>query len=97
MTTAPPTAIKRQDDGVLITWEAGSAPVLIPARPLRLSCPCAECVEEMTGVPLLKPERVAADIRPAQLELVGSYALRVRWSDGHATGLFTWAKLREWG
>jgi DUF971 family protein len=95
MTTAPPTAIKRQDDGVLITWEAGSAPVLIPARPLRLSCPCAECVEEMTGVPLLKPERVPADIRPAQLELVGSYALRVRWSDGHATGLYTWVALRR--
>ena len=95
MTTAPPTAIKRQDDGVLITWEAGSAPVLIPARPLRLSCPCAECVEEMTGVPLLKPERVSADIRPAQLELVGSYALRVRWSDGHATGLYTWEALRR--
>ncbi len=97
MTTAPPTAIKRQDDGVLITWEAGSAPVLIPARPLRLSCPCAECVEEMTGVPLLDPKRVADDIRPVVLELVGSYALRVRWSDGHGTGLYTWGTLRRLG
>lgn len=97
MTTAPPTAIKRRDDGILITWEAGAAPVLVPARALRLACPCAECVEEMTGRPMLDPSRVAADIRPLQLELVGSYALRVRWSDGHATGLFTWAKLREVG
>jgi len=97
MTSTPPVAIKRRDDGVEITWTQGAPPVLYPARPLRLSCPCAECVEEMTGIPLLKPERVAEDIRPAQLELVGSYALRVRWSDGHATGLFTWAKLREWG
>lgn len=97
MTIAPPTAIKRLDEGVEITWAAGSAPVLVPARALRLACPCAECVEEMTGQPLLDPARVAADIRPLQLALVGSYALRVRWSDGHATGLFTWAKLREVG
>lgn len=97
MTSTPPVAIQRRDDGVLITWAAGSAPVLVPARALRLACPCAECVEEMTGQPILDPARVAADIKPMQLELVGSYALRVRWSDGHATGLFTWAKLHEVG
>ena len=95
MTTAPPTAIKRQDDGVLITWGTDSPPVLVPARALRLACPCAECVEEMTGVPLLDPGRIPEDIRPLKLELVGSYALRVRWSDGHATGLFTWTALRS--
>ena len=97
MTTEAPYAIKRRDDGILITWAAGSAPMLIPARALRLACPCAECVEEMTGQQILDPARVAADIRPVQLDLVGSYALRVRWSDGHATGLFTWAKLRTVG
>ena len=95
MTTAPPSAIVRKDDGVQITWGGGSTPVLIPARALRLACPCAECVEEMTGVPLLDPGRVPDDIRPVQLELVGSYALRVRWSDGHATGLFTWEQLKS--
>lgn len=51
----------------------------------------------MTGVPLLDASRVPDDIRPLQLELVGSYALRVRWSDGHATGLFTWEALRRVG
>ena len=95
MTTAPPIAIKRQDDGIVITWTAGSAPVLVPARALRLACPCAECVEEMTGQPLLEPGRIPADIKPMHLDLVGSYALRVRWSDGHSTGLYTWAKLRS--
>ena len=97
MTNAPPVAITRRDDGIEITWAAGTAPALVPARPLRLACPCAECVEEMTGVKILDPARVPLDVRPLQLELVGSYALRVRWSDGHATGLFTWAKLREVG
>ena len=97
MQIAPPTAIQRRDDGILITWTGTEAPVLVPARPLRLACPCAECVEEMTGQQILDPARVPMDVRPAQLELVGSYALRVRWSDGHATGLYTWAKLREVG
>ena len=97
MTTAPPTAIKRRDEGIEITWTAGATPVLVLARALRLACPCAECVEEMTGQPLLDPARIAPDIKPMHLDLVGSYALRVRWSDGHATGLFTWVKLREVG
>ena len=97
MTSAPPVAIQRRDDGILITWTAGAAPVLVPGRALRLACPCAECVEEMTGQQILDPARVPADITPMHLDLVGSYALRVRWSDGHATGLFTWAKLQEVG
>ncbi len=49
----------------------------------------------MTVLPLLVSEWIPDDIRPLQLELVGSYALRVRWGDGHATGLFTWGVLRQ--
>jgi len=29
------------------------------------------------------------------LELVGGYAVRINWSDGHNSGLFTWERLRE--
>jgi DUF971 family protein len=28
-------------------------------------------------------------------EMVGNYAIRIRFSDGHDTGLFTWRYLRE--
>jgi DUF971 family protein len=28
-------------------------------------------------------------------ELVGNYAVRIRFSDGHETGLYAWALLRE--
>ena len=28
---------------------------------------------------------------------VGGYALQIFWADGHADGLYTYQKLREWG
>nr|MBA3659939.1 DUF971 domain-containing protein [Gemmatimonadales bacterium] len=64
-----------------------------PARALRLGCPCAGCVEEMSGQPLLDPVSVPDDIKPGAVELVGAYGLRVRWSDGHGTGIYTFERL----
>jgi DUF971 family protein len=48
----------------------------------------------MTGRPLLDPATVPADVRPVQVSLVGGYGLRVAWSDGHGTGIYTFARLR---
>jgi DUF971 family protein len=89
-----PYAITRQDDGVEIQWEQDGHTGFFPARALRLACPCAGCVEEMTGKPLLDPVTVPADVRPLRLGLVGAYGLRVDWSDGHGTGIYTFAHLR---
>jgi len=90
-----PYAITRQDNGVRIEWTAGAHEGFFPARPLRLACPCAACVEEMSGRPLLDPATVAPDIRPLRLDLVGAYGLRVRWSDGHDTGIYSWEHLAQ--
>ena len=68
--------------------------MLYPALMLRLACPCAACVDEMTGRPLLDPTRVPTDVQPVALELVGGYGIRVRWSDGHSTGIYTFELLR---
>jgi DUF971 family protein len=86
-------AITRRDDGVVIDW-GPSGSTWLAARPLRLACPCAQCIEEMTGRPLLDPALVPPDVRPVELGLVGSYGLRIRWSDGHDTGIyaFVWLK-----
>ena len=97
MAKAPPIpyAITRQDDGVRIEWVEGKHSGFFPARELRLACPCAGCVEEMSGRPLLDPATVPEEVRPVRLALVGAYGLRIEWSDGHGTGIFTFARLLE--
>lgn len=91
-----PYRITRRDDGIDIEWDQSGHSAHFDARRLRLSCPCAECVEEMSGRPLLDPATVPQDIRPLALSLVGTYGLKVNWSDGHGTGIYTFAKLLEW-
>jgi DUF971 family protein len=87
-----PHAIERRDDGVLIEWDAEHR-ALYPARELRVACPCAACVDEMSGRGILNPATVPPDIRPLSLALVGAYGLRVQWSDGHGTGIYTFQRL----
>jgi DUF971 family protein len=93
--TVMPRSITRREDGILVDWNGAGHTALFPARALRLACPCAECVEEMSGRPLLDPQRVPADVHPVTLALVGAYGLRVQWSDGHGTGIYTFERLRE--
>jgi ATP-binding protein involved in chromosome partitioning len=66
-------------------------------RDLRLHCPCASCRDEVTGERLLDPARVPADVHPLHLASVGNYALKIRWSDGHDTGIYTYERLRGLG
>jgi ATP-binding protein involved in chromosome partitioning len=89
-----PAAITRREDGLLVRWGPGEPEQWLPARAMRLACPCAQCVEEMTGRVLLDPATVPMDVRPLAVVLVGTYAVRVHWSDGHATGLYTFEWIR---
>lgn len=62
---------------------------------LRRKCPCAVCVEEWTRKQLLKPEDVPETVRPVRIDSVGSYALKIEFTDGHSTGIYTFAMLRN--
>ena len=91
----PPEAIDLNDQGeFVITWPGGRVAIL-PAFTLRDTCPCAGCIEEGTGKKILDPSTIPLDIRAERIDPVGSYAIQVRWSDGHDTGLYTWEQLRK--
>ncbi len=76
-----------------VTWPDRNAD--FPFVFLRGQCTCAQCVNEWTGEKILDPATIPADLSVNNMELVGSYALRIHWSDGHNSGLYTWQRLRE--
>jgi ATP-binding protein involved in chromosome partitioning len=93
MSNPIPHAITRRDEGILIEWDTAGHEAWFAARALRLACPCAACVDEMSGRALLDPGSIPGDVRPVSLALVGAYGLRVEWSDGHGTGIYTFQRL----
>jgi ATP-binding protein involved in chromosome partitioning len=68
-----------------IRWKDGHVSDFTP-RLLRVACPCAGCVDEMTGRRILREADVPLDVHPLVIAPVGRYAIRFDWSDGHGTG-----------
>ncbi len=93
-----PRQIAIDDTGrvVVVTWRDGRVD-RHTARVLRLVCPCARCVHEVTGEPLLDPTTVSDDVAIKDQQTIGNYATRFMFSDGHATGLYTHQHLRTLG
>lgn len=91
-----PTEIIDDRSTLTITWSDGRHDIL-PAPVLRRRCPCATCVDEWTGEKRLVDTSVSEDLAIESSSLVGRYAINLRFSDGHDTGLFTFQTLREIG
>jgi len=77
-----------------ITWADGVESTY-DVRALRLACGCAQCVDEWTGAGTLDPAAVPEDVHPLRIEPVGRYAIQIAWSDGHASGIYPFRRLRE--
>ncbi len=83
------------ENGVLgIEWSDGHKGVY-PIRYLRQHCPCAACTDEWTGELRIKPDSLPMLIAVKDIEPVGRYGLRFRWSDGHDTGIYSFSILRD--
>ncbi|WP_218932450.1 DUF971 domain-containing protein [Adhaeretor mobilis] len=93
--TDVPTNLQALNEQGLLLVEWAEARHEFNLQALRGQCQCAQCVNEWTGERILDPASVPQDIKIESMELVGSYAIRVRWSDGHNSGLFTWKRLQE--
>ena len=91
----------KKDRGLTVQWADGTSSYFsIPY--LRKMSPSAETRhlrEEMARNPLtVLPASVAQRTGPLTAlgaEFVGNYAIRIRFSDGHDTGIYSWRYLRE--
>ena len=88
-----PRDIVYQND-LTIEWRDGVTSHF-PFFALRDACPCAQCIDEMSGEKVLDSKSIAADIHITNAEYVGNYGLKLTWSDTHDTGIYHFKFLRE--
>jgi len=79
---------------ILLQWDDGHESTF-SAREIRVSCQCAQCVEEWSKRQLLDPASVPHDLTAEDYLTVGRYGIQFLWSDGHHTGIFPFSVLRE--
>ncbi len=105
LTTDPEHIAISKSKGIKIDWKDGHHSEYTLAW-LRDNCPCATCTGAHGTEPeassyaspqpqsnpfqLYKPVLKMMDVEP-----VGNYAIRIRWSDGHNTGIYSWEHFRR--
>jgi DUF971 family protein len=89
-----PERISVEAESVMIAWTNGASTTISGDR-LRSSCPCAECREHESKTPSIIQIGNRSSIADAQL--IGGYAIRFTFGDGHADGLYPYGILRELG
>jgi DUF971 family protein len=67
----------------------------LPAEYLRVESPSAEVQGHSAAQKQIVPGK--RQVKIAALEPVGNYATRIRFDDGHDTGLYSWDYLYELG
>ena len=67
----------------------------LPYEFLRVYSPSAEVRGHGPGQEVLQTGKLSVEIR--SMEPVGSYAVQPQFSDGHATGIYSWDYLYELG
>lgn len=83
---------------LIIEWDDGHVS-RYPFDGLRAICPCVACRGGHAHMgrppdPRQVRDEPASDLTLERLPAVGSYALQPIWSDGHATGIYSWELLR---
>lgn len=90
----------KKDRGLTVRWADGASSYYSIAY-LRRFSPSADARqlrEDLAKNPLTILPAAAANAGPlvaTKAELVGNYAIRITFSDGHDTGIYSWDYLRE--
>ena len=94
-----PKTIQKIGTQLAIAWSDGQE-TYIPLETLRRACPCASC----GGEPDVLGRLIRPEVRYSQAsfdltgwEAVGGYGLQPRWTDGHHSGIYTFAYLQRLG
>ena len=90
----PTQIVEESDSEVSIKW-SDDAETKYSAVQLRRSCPCAGCINEWTGEKQLDDAQIPDDLAFRHISIVGRYALNFHFTDGHDTGIFSFAFLRK--
>lgn len=92
----------KKDRGLTVEWaDGGTSYFSIPyLRKMSPSADMRQLRDEMkknplTVLPASAGSNAAASLVALDAELVGNYAIKIRFSDGHDTGIYSWAYLRE--
>lgn len=76
-----------------VEWKDGHESIY-QVRDLRLKCRCAHCVDEWNGTVKIDKSAILEDVKPVTIEGVGRYGIKINWSDGHNSGIFSYDYLR---
>jgi DUF971 family protein len=91
-----PTALHIADQGRALEVSFGTGRVFtLSAELLRVESPSAEVKGHGPGQEQLVFGKLNVFITGA--EPIGNYAIRLKFSDGHSTGIFTWSYLEKLG
>src|SRR6185503_19119225 len=88
--------------GIQIDWKDGHHSSY-ELKYLRHHCPCAQCTGAHGTPPMAPPleeppapfQMFKAALKMNTVEPVGNYAIRILWSDGHGSGIYSWDHFRK--
>ena len=94
--SAVPTGITLHQSSRVLEIAFGDGKVFrLPCEFLRVYSPSAEVRGHGPGQEVLQAGK--RDVEIVAIEPVGSYAIQLRFSDGHDTGIYSWDLLYEYG
>lgn len=95
-----PANIQVIGNELAVAWDGG-AESYVKLEQLRRNCPCAYCSGEtdvlgnVSRGPKLPLQPAAFELR--SFEMVGGYAIKPVWGDGHSSGIYSYDLLRKLG